>query len=108
MSLTCSGNYYDLTCSQAINQPAVICYTSGTTANPKGVLLSQVIIIIIIIIITRPRPAFGRLGLGGSLGGNSSHGYTSHASLRAYGAQLGGDSCSSGAFSNVYFFENPP
>jgi len=26
---------------QAINQPAVICYTSGTTANPKGVLLSQ-------------------------------------------------------------------
>ena len=27
---------------QAINQPAVICYTSGTTANPKGVLLSQV------------------------------------------------------------------
>lgn len=27
---------------QAVNQPAVICYTSGTTANPKGVLLSQV------------------------------------------------------------------
>ena len=27
--------------SQAINQPAVICYTSGTTANPKGALLSQ-------------------------------------------------------------------
>ena len=26
---------------QAINQPAVICYTSGTTANPKGALLSQ-------------------------------------------------------------------
>ena len=38
-----------------------------------------------------PEPAFGRLGLGGSLGGYSSHGYTSHASLRAYGAQLGGD-----------------
>ena len=28
----------------------------------------------IIIIITRPRPAFGRLGLGGLSGGNSSHG----------------------------------
>lgn len=27
--------------NQAVNQPAVICYTSGTTANPKGVLLSQ-------------------------------------------------------------------
>ena len=26
---------------QSINQPAVICYTSGTTANPKGALLSQ-------------------------------------------------------------------
>lgn len=26
---------------QAINQPAVICYTSGTTADPKGALLSQ-------------------------------------------------------------------
>merc|ERR1711970_994500 len=26
---------------QAINQPAIICYTSGTTANPKGALLSQ-------------------------------------------------------------------
>lgn len=27
---------------QAINQPAILCYTSGTTANPKGALLSQV------------------------------------------------------------------
>ena len=36
-------------------------------------------------------PAFGWLGLGGSLGGYSSHGYTSHASLHAYGAQLEGD-----------------
>jgi len=26
---------------QAINQPAVICYTSGTTSKPKGALLSQ-------------------------------------------------------------------
>jgi len=26
---------------QAVNQPAVICYTSGTTAKPKGALLSQ-------------------------------------------------------------------
>ena len=45
-----------------------------------------VIIIIIIIIITRPRLAFGWLGLGGSSGGN-----ISHSSLRAYGAQLVGD-----------------
>ena len=35
-----------------------------------------------------PELALGRLGLGGSLGGYSSHGYTSHASLRAYGTQL--------------------
>jgi len=27
--------------NQAINQPALVVYTSGTTANPKGVLLSQ-------------------------------------------------------------------
>jgi len=27
--------------NQAINQPAALCYTSGTTANPKGVLMSQ-------------------------------------------------------------------
>jgi len=27
--------------NQAINQPAIICYTSGTTSNPKGALLSQ-------------------------------------------------------------------
>ncbi|XP_023337942.1 long-chain-fatty-acid--CoA ligase ACSBG2 [Eurytemora carolleeae] len=26
---------------QAINQPAILCYTSGTTAKPKGALLSQ-------------------------------------------------------------------
>ena len=52
--------------------------------------ISVIIIIIIIIIITRPRLAFGRLGLGGSLGGYSSHWKTSHASLRACGAQLGG------------------
>ena len=37
-----------------------------------------------------PEPAFGRLGLGGSSGGYSSHGRTSHASLRAYGAHLEG------------------
>ena len=43
------------------------------------------------ILTTRPRPAFGRLSLGGSSGENSSLGYTSHSSLRAYGAQLGGD-----------------
>jgi len=27
--------------NQSINQPAILCYTSGTTANPKGALLSQ-------------------------------------------------------------------
>ena len=48
-----------------------------------------IIIIIIIIIITRPWPAFGRLGLGGSSGVYSSHGQISHVSLRAFGAQLG-------------------
>ena len=45
--------------------------------------------VINIIIITRPRPAFGRLGLGGSLGWYTYHGYTSHASPRACGARLG-------------------
>ena len=40
-------------------------------------------------------PAFGQLGLGGSLLGYSSHGHSSngntcHASLRAYGAQVEG------------------
>ena len=34
-----------------------------------------------------PEPAFGRLGLGGSSGEYSSHGYTSYASLRAYGVR---------------------
>ena len=37
-----------------------------------------------------PTPAFGRLALCGLSGGYSSHGYTSHASLRAFGAQLEG------------------
>ena len=40
---------------------------------------------------TRPRPAFGRLALGGLSGGYSSHGYTSYTRLRAYDAELGGD-----------------
>ena len=48
-----------------------------------------VVVVIIIIIITRPWPAFGRLGLGGSSRGYSSHGLTSNASLRTCGAQLG-------------------
>ena len=58
-----------------------------------NIVINSIVIIsiIIIIIITRPRPAFGRLGLGGSSEGYSSHGKTSHASLRAYGAQLGGE-----------------
>ena len=46
-------------------------------------------IYITIIIITRPWPAFGRLGLGGSSRGYSSHGKTFHASLRACCAQCG-------------------
>ena len=37
-------------------------------------IINIIIIIITIIIITRPRPAFGRLGLGGSSRGYSSHG----------------------------------
>ena len=37
-----------------------------------------------------PEPAFCRLGLGGSLGGYSSHGYT-HASHRVDSTQLGGN-----------------
>ena len=53
-------------------------------------IIITISMIIIIIMITRPRPAFGRLGLGGSSGGYSSCGKTSHASLRACGAQLGG------------------
>ena len=38
---------------------------------------------------TRLWPAFGRQSLVGSSGGYTSHGYTSHASPRACGAQLG-------------------
>ena len=53
-------------------------------------LMMEVAIVIFIIIITRPWPAFGRLGLGGLSGGYSSHGLTSNASLRACGAQLEG------------------
>ena len=54
------------------------------------IIIMVIIVIIIIIIITRPWPVFGRLGLGGLWGGYSSHGYPSHASLRAFGAQLEG------------------
>ena len=56
-----------------------------------GIIIIIIIIVIIvtIIIITRPWPAFGRLGLGGSSGGYSSHGLTSNASLRTCGTQLG-------------------
>ena len=38
------------------------------------IIILIIIIIIIIIIITRPWPAFGRQGLGGSSGGDTSHG----------------------------------
>ena len=52
-------------------------------------MVINIITTTIIIIITRPRPAFGRLGLGASLGGYTYHGYTSHASPPACGARLG-------------------
>ena len=49
--------------------------TYDLLVNTKvGEIKQIIIIIIIIIIITRPRPAFGRLGLGGSSKGYSSHG----------------------------------
>ena len=54
-----------------------------------NMIRTVIIDIIIIIIFTRPRPAFGRLGLGGSSGGYTYHGYTTHASPRACGARLG-------------------
>ena len=38
------------------------------------VIIVVVVIVIIIIIVTRPRPAFGRLGLGGLSRGYNSHG----------------------------------
>ena len=57
-----------------------------------GDLWFVMMMMMIIIIITRPWPAFGRLGLGGSSGVYSSHGQISHVSLRACGAQLGGKS----------------
>ena len=53
------------------------------------IIIIIIMVIVIIIIITRPWPAFGRQGLVGSSGGYTYHGYTSHASPRACGAQLG-------------------
>ena len=50
-----------------------------------------------------PEPAFSRLGLGGSSGGYSSHGYTSDASVRAFGAQLGVDRLCQNIFEKIYF-----
>ena len=50
-----------------------------------------------------PEPAFGRLGLGGSLGGYSSHGYTSDDSVRDFGAQLGVDRLCQNIFEKIYF-----
>ena len=43
-------------------------------AVPTWASLQVNCLVIVVIIITRPRPAFGRLGLGGSSGGYSSHG----------------------------------
>ena len=65
--------------------PRMIRSTFSKDPNTGSLTLTGVIIIIII---TRPRPAFGRLGLGGSLGGYSNQEYTSHASPRACGARL--------------------
>ena len=56
----------------------------GQNPTEDEVTFVIVIIITIIIIITRPRPAFHRLGLGGSLGGYSSHKSTSRRSLFRY------------------------
>ena len=52
--------------------------------NKHAKLMDVIAVAIIRLFITLgPEPAFGWLGLGGSLGG-----YSSHASLRAYGTQL--------------------
>ena len=53
------------------------------------IIIIIIIIITILIIITRPWPACGRQGLGGSSVGYTYHGYNSHASPRACGARLG-------------------
>ena len=49
--------------------------------------------IMFVIIVTRPKPAYGRQGLAGSLGQDTDQGCTFwgvlNVSLRAYGAQLG-------------------
>ena len=58
-------------CDPSVIEVRRIHHRGSRSDETKGKL---VIIIIIIIIITRPRPAFGRLGLGGSSGGYSSHG----------------------------------
>ena len=50
-----------------------------------------------------PEPAFGRLGLGGSSGEYSSHGYTSDASVCAFGAQLGVDRLCQNIFEKIIF-----
>ena len=59
----------------------------GWEGVPRGVIL------IIIIIVTRPKPAYGRQGLAGSLGQDTDQGCTFwgvlNVSLRAYDAQLG-------------------
>ena len=62
VSVSLSGHYPRHLCRN-------ICYRSLSKSS------------IIIIIITRPRPAFGRLGLGGSSGGYSSSKWTSRRSL---------------------------
>ena len=64
----------------AFLQPGNVCtimFTITIIITVIIIIITIIIIIIIIVVIiinTRPRPAFGRLGLGGSLRGYSSHG----------------------------------
>ena len=46
-------------------------------------------LVLSVFVLLGPEPAFGRLGLVGSLGGYTYYMYTSHASPRACGARLG-------------------
>ena len=87
--------------SQTSSFPQTEIHSSWKIRPVLKVSLEQFIIVLLPL---GPEPAFRRLDLGGSSGGYSSYGYTSHASLCADSAQLGGDRL----FSNVYLLEDPP